>query len=122
MRGAALVLAGALLLAACGGEPDTFDVAEAEVAAAADYSYTIPAGAGDAYDRGAPLEILPASLTVRVGQVIEIVNEDERGHLVGPFYVGAGEVLRQRFASPGEYVGVCTVHPSGEISLFVDEP
>ena len=51
--------------------------------------------------------------------MIEIENEDDRGHLVGPFFVGAGETLRQRFSSPGEFTGECTVHPSGQITLTV---
>lgn len=54
-----------------------------------------------------------------MGEVIEIVNEDDRGHLVGPFFVGANETLTQRFASEGTFIGNCTVHPSGEITLTV---
>ena len=57
---------------------------------------------------------------MQVGEVIEIVNEDDRGHLIGPFFVGAGETLTQRFASPGEFIGICTVHPSGEIVVTVE--
>jgi hypothetical protein len=49
------------------------------------------------------------------------VNEDDRGHLVGPFFVGKGETLRQRFADTGTFVGRCSVHPSGEILLNVTE-
>ncbi|MDH4145123.1 MAG: hypothetical protein OEY23_08140 [Acidimicrobiia bacterium] len=110
-----LVVAGT----GCGGSDG---IATERVAAApgeAEYRFVIPAGAGLAYDAGEPLEILPADLDVRVGEEIEIVNEDDRGHLVGPFFVGAGETLRQRFASEGEYEGECTVHPSGAITLRV---
>jgi hypothetical protein len=28
--------------------------------------------------------------------------------------------VTQRFASPGEFVGNCSVHPSGQITLRVD--
>lgn len=121
-RSIAAALAGALLLgpvAACAGDDESFDLTDDSSDAAADHEFVIPAGAGEAYDRGEPLEILPAELQVSVGEVIEIVNEDERGHLVGPFFVGAGETLRQRFASPGRYTGECTVHPSGEIAVVV---
>ena len=69
---------------------------------------------------GAPLTILPAELEVQVGETIRIVNEDDRGHSVGPFFVGANETLTQRFSSPGEFVGICTVHPSGEFVLVVN--
>lgn len=111
----------AVTVVACGGEQEARfedEVAPAEV----DYAFAIPLGAGEALDRGEPLEILPGEMTVAVGEVIEIVNDDDRGHLVGPFYVGAGETLRQRFASPGEFIGVCTVHPSGELILEIVEP
>jgi hypothetical protein len=84
-----------------------------------DYAYLIPPGAGEAIDRGEPLEILPQELTVQVGEILELVNEDDRGHLVGPFFVGAGETVRQRFNAPGSFVGACSVHPSGELILTV---
>ena len=106
-----------LLAVGCGDDGDSFGVEDAD--GDADLQYLIPIGAGEALDRGEPLEILPAELDVEVGDVIEIVNEDDRGHLVGPFFVGANETLRQRFASEGEYIGICTVHPSGQIVVTV---
>lgn len=122
-RLAGLVLAlGAPFAVACGSDDDTATpaVESGDEAAAATYEYVIPVGAGEALDAGEPLEILPAELEVQVGETIRIVNEDDRGHTVGPFFVGANETLTQRFSSPGEFVGVCTVHPSGEIVLTVN--
>ena len=120
---AVLVLSTLSLLAAC-GDDDAAAPGIAPVAAdePATYEYVIPAGAGEALDAGEPLEILPAELVVTVGETIRVVNEDDRGHNVGPFFVGAHETLSQRFSSPGEFVGVCTVHPSGELVLIVNEP
>ncbi|MEO1060947.1 MAG: hypothetical protein AAFZ07_05990 [Actinomycetota bacterium] len=110
----------AVVLVGCGGDSDdSFGLDDAAADEAPDHAFVIPVGAGEAFDRGEPLEILPADLDVRVGEVLEIVNEDDRGHLIGPFFVGAGETLRQRFASPGEFIGICTVHPSGEITVTV---
>lgn len=109
-----------LALVACGGDDGREPAAESiEAVDVATYEFVIPAGAGEALDAGTPLEILPAELVVRVGETIRIVNEDDRGHSVGPFFVGAAETLTQRFSSPGEFVGVCTVHPSGQIVLTV---
>jgi plastocyanin len=85
----------------------------------ATYEYTIPVGAGEALDAGEPLEILPATLEATVGETIEIVNLDDRGHNVGPWFIGANETLRQEFTSPGTFEGVCTVHPSGQLVLRV---
>jgi plastocyanin len=110
----------ALIVSSCGSDggadPATQVMNDTE---AATYEYVIPAGAGEALDAGTPLEILPAKLEVQVGESIRIVNEDNRGHSAGPFFVGANETLSQRFSSPGEFTGVCTVHPSGEFALIV---
>jgi plastocyanin len=101
-----------------GDEEEVFSIEAAE-AGEVDHHYVIPAGSGEAIDRGESLDILPADMSVQVGEVLEIVNEDDRGHLIGPFYVGAGETLRQEFSSPGTYLGICSVHPSGEITITV---
>ncbi len=124
LRRVVLVLVGlSLLVAACGdGDNETLELADdGAVDAPADYAFVIPLGAGEALDAGTPLEILPARLDTKVGEVIQIVNEDERGHLVGPFFVGAHETLRQKFSAPGEFEGVCTVHPSGQIVVAVSQ-
>lgn len=110
-----------LVLVGCGTD-GTFGVEDAKTSAEATYAYTIPLGAGDAYDAGTPLEILPGRLDATVGETILIVNEDTRGHLIGPWFVGEGETLRQTFASPGEFIGECSVHPSGEIRVIISAP
>lgn len=108
-----------LAIAGCTSTPESFDQVDASAQAIPDYEYVIPVGAGLALDAGTPLEILPGDFDARVGQTIQIVNEDDRGHLVGPWFVGAGETMRQTFTTPGEFVGECTVHPSGQIVVTV---
>ncbi len=113
------VLVVALVTAGCGSKQPEGLFSSDDSGTAPDYLYIIPMGSGEAIDRGESLDILPAELTVTVGEVIEIINEDDRGHLVGPFFVGRGETLRQRFTDPGTFIGECTVHPSGQIILNV---
>lgn len=120
MKRWAAVLIAVALATSCGGDGELFEDAGFGEGVA-DYSFTIPVGAGEAIDRGATLDILPGELLVSVGEVLELVNLDDRGHLVGPFFVGAGETLRQRFNTPGEFEGICSVHPSGEFVLTVVE-
>lgn len=108
----------AALLVGCGGRPAPRVEA---TDAAATWSYTVPAGTGDRMDRGEDVDVLPAALDAAVGDVLTIVNEDDRGHVVGLFFVGPGETLTQRFASPGTYRGRCSVHPSGEVTITVQE-
>ncbi len=112
-----------LVLAACGGDDASSGpgIAAVDDDGTATYEFVIPPGAGEALDEGTPLEILPAELEVTVGETIRIVNEDDRGHLVGPWFVGAGETVTQEFSSPGEFEGECTVHPSGQLVLSVRE-
>ena len=118
-RWVGLVLFAVASASGCGnGDDQAFELGSA-AAREADYRYVIPAGSGEAIDRGEPVEILPGSLEVVVGEVIEIVNEDDRGHLVGPFFVGAHEMVRHAFASTGTFEGICSVHPSGQIVITV---
>ena len=121
MRRLGLAVVVALLVSACGSDGPAPLFRDDEAAGAADYSYTIPAGSGEAIDRGESLDILPRELDVKVGEVLELINRDDRGHLVGPFFVGEGETLRQRFNAPGTFIGACSVHESGEIVLTVTE-
>lgn len=117
----AAICAAVFLTGACSANGDGAGpgFSETAAAAAANYEYTIPAGAGVALDEGTPLTILPGELEVKVGETIKIVNNDDRGHNVGPWFVGAGETLRQAFTSEGSFEGNCTVHPSGTLVLRV---
>lgn len=118
----ALAVAGTVsIVSSCGGESasPTPGISGASADAPADHEYLIPAGTGELIDGGERVEIIPAELEVRVGEVLRIVNEDDRGHVIGAFYVGAGETLSQTFSAPGELAGECSVHPSGSFTLTV---
>ena len=110
-----------LLVAACGSDDSAPELESGDAAVPADYEYVIPAGTGEQIDAGVEVEILPGRIDAKVGEVIRIINEDDRGQLVGPFFVGAHETVTQRFASPGSFVGACYVHPSGQLILEVTE-
>jgi hypothetical protein len=86
-----------------------------------DHDFVIPEGTARRIARGEAIEIVPQHLDVRVGESIRIRNEDTSGATVGIFYVGAGEVVRMAFTTPGELKGVCDVHPSGEFTITVHE-
>lgn len=108
-------------MSACGSGSDSSPgISAAESAVSADYDYLIPAGTGDRLDAGERVDLIPADLVVTVGETIQIVNEDSRGHVIGAFYVGPGETLRQTFTEPGVLAGECSIHPSGRFSLTVN--
>lgn len=114
-----LAIVALVVFAACSGDRNDALVVDDPGVSQADYDYLIPEGTGDRIRAGEDVEILPAELDVNVGETIRIVNEDDEGHFVGIFYVGAGETVTQRFSSPGEYTGQCTIHPSGKLSLRI---
>lgn len=117
----AALIAPLLALSACGGDDPTSTVAVGEVDAGAEFEhdYTIPLGTADRIEAGEPVEIVPREMVVEVGESIRIVNDDDEGHIVGVFYVGAGETLTKQFASAGVLEGECSVHPSGQFTLRV---
>ena len=84
-----------------------------------DWDYLIPHGTAARINAGHQVAIVPAELTVHRGDTIRIVNEDIVDHIVGVFYVGAGETMTQRFQSVGVLTGECSVHPSGAFTLTV---
>ena len=122
-----VVLAGWLLGRSGDGdddaEPGRVQVSDVDDVGAAEFEfdYLIPPGTADRIAAGEEVEIVPQELVVDVGDSIRIVNEDDVGHAVGVFYVGAGETLTQRFDRPGELSGECSVHPSGSFTLRVVE-
>lgn len=95
-------------------------IASADEVTDSGYDYTIPLGTKDRIDAGELVEIVPRVLTVHVGEAIRIVNDDDVGHVVGVFYVGAGETATSRFTAPGELTDSCTVHSGGEFTLRVE--
>jgi len=119
-----IVIAAAIglsvLVSSCGeSSPGRPGINAASDEVEADWAYVIPAGTGERIDGGERIEIIPAELDVRVGEVLRIVNDDDRGHVIGAFYVAAGETLTQTFSAPGELSGECSVHPSGSFTLTV---
>lgn len=118
-----VVLAGAFLIGQTvrdDGIDTRLQIASADDVTSFEHDYTIPPGTAARIDAGEAVEIVPLELTVHVGEAIRIVNDDDEGHVVGVFYVGAGETLTQQFTAPGELSGACSVHSGGEFTLRVE--
>lgn len=96
------------------------DITAADDATRFEYDYVIPPGTASRIAAGESVEIVPAELVVRVGEAIRIVNNDDEDHVVGVFFVAAGETLTQRFNRAGVLAGECSVHPSGAFTLRVE--
>ena len=109
---AAALLATATLIGACSKSAN--DIPEGETR-----EYTIPAGTGARIDNGEDIEIVPSRIVLHVGDRFVVHNEDDREHSVGPYVVGAGETLEQRYTTPGLLRGLCTLHQSRELEILV---
>jgi hypothetical protein len=109
---------------ACSGDvaqPGLSAVPVTTIAGPYDYDFTIPAGTGVLLDAGARPAVFPTFLDVKVGDTIRIINDDDRGHTMGTFYVLAKSTLTYRFTTAGVFRGECTVNPGQEFVLTVTE-
>lgn len=116
-----VVLLGAYLLGARGGDETGLRAEHADDASSFEHDFVIPLGTADRIAAGEVVEIVPAELVVEVGEAVRIVNEDDDDHIVGVFFVAAGETLTQRFNDVAVLEGECSVHPSGAFTLRVVE-
>ena len=119
-----VVLAGAYVIGTSFGEDDApggIDITSADDATEFQHDFVIPLGTAERIEAGEPVEIVPAELVVEVGDALRIVNEDSADHIVGVFFVAAGETLTQRFNSEAVLEGECSVHSGGSFTLRVVE-
>jgi hypothetical protein len=82
----------------------------------------IPPGTDEMVMEGLSGELIPSEIRLQVtGQnVLVIRNNDFADHTVGPFFVRAGETVRQVFTQPAVYTGTCSITHSAEISIVVE--
>jgi len=86
-----------------------------------EYWIVVPYGAREITDTQFESFVEPIiSLSVSGKNTLVIRNDDFVANSIGPFYVGAGETLRQRFYEPAVYQGVCTIN-QGPIRIEVSE-
>jgi hypothetical protein len=83
------------------------------------YEYTVPSGTVARIEAGEKLYVFPRQLDVRVGDQLVIHNNDTRVIEVGPYTVDRNATLAQTFNQPGTIVGICTIHPSGRVTINV---
>jgi plastocyanin len=79
----------------------------------------VPLGTSARITAGEDVVLLPGTLSVSVGDTLEIRNLDVTAHEVGPYQVAAGQTLRQTFTEPGTIHGTCSLNPMGEVTIEV---
>jgi len=83
------------------------------------YEYTVPPGTVEAIEAGEQIYVFPRSLDVRVGDQLIIHNNDTRVVEVGPYTIDRNATLAQTFTQPGTIIGICTIHPSGRVTINI---
>jgi hypothetical protein len=84
----------------------TYEVAA--VSDGADYEVVIPPGTAALAAGGQNVEFFPEGFTMKVGETLRIRNIDNASATLGPFVIGPGETLTQRFTQPGDIEGYCS--------------
>ncbi len=82
----------------------------------------IPLGTEMLFRTGGGDDLMPDELRLSVSgrNTLVIQNNDIADHNIGPFYVRAGETLRQTFTEPAEFVGACSVSHSDTVTVIVE--
>jgi plastocyanin len=79
----------------------------------------VPLGTAARITAGEDVVLLPGTMSISVGDTLEIRNLDVTAHEVGPYQVAAGQTLRQTFTEPGTIHGTCSLNPMGEVTIEV---
>lgn len=109
---------GLLAVASLGGASLIWDGGEAK-----ETTFVIPEGAAATLDIptiDSAIDV-PTDLVFEKGEVLAIKNEDVSANRAGPWVLAAGETLRMKFDTPGEYFYLCTVNEAASVTVTVVE-
>lgn len=67
-------------------------------------------------------ELIPSEIRLSLDgrNTLVIQNDDIIDHQVGPYFVRAGETIRQEFTRAATFVGTCTARHDGTINIIVE--
>jgi hypothetical protein len=103
----------------------SFDELSRDIAAnsAEEYWIVIPQGTREMMLMGMGDEFVPAQIRLNLnGQhTLVIRNDDFADHTIGPFFVRAGETVRQSFTEVAIIEGTCSVRHNASIRIIVEE-
>lgn len=84
-----------------------------------DHRYEIPSGTAAALDEGQAVAIVPAELHLAPHDRLTITNDDDRRHEIGVFSVDPGQTVSYTFPNKGTFIGACTLHSGGGVTIYV---
>lgn len=90
---------------------------------AEEYWIVIPQGTREMILMGQGDEFVPAQIRLNLnGQnTLVIRNDDFADHTIGPFFVRAGETVRQEFTEVAIFEGTCTIRHNASIKIIVEQ-
>ncbi|MEP7112015.1 MAG: hypothetical protein ABI862_02010 [Ilumatobacteraceae bacterium] len=104
----------AMTAASCGGDGGA--KAPAQVV-----EIVVPAGTQAKLDRGELVDVMPAELHFKVGDVLRIRNDDSAPQFVGPYRVEAGAQFELTYGAPGQYGGLCNLAGGAGYKFVITE-
>ena len=82
--------------------------------------YVIAPGTRQALNEGKPVEnAIPNALSLKVGDTLELVNNDSEAHTYAFIVLRPGETARHTFRQVGVFIGTCTVNDHEEVTITV---
>ena len=111
-----LVVGGLLIVATAALVVQRYDAR----AGAVDHRFEIPAGTAARIDAGEQVAVVPSELYLSQGDTLTIDNDDDRAHEIGVLSVRTGETLSYTFPSKGTFIGACTLHSGGGVTIYVE--
>jgi hypothetical protein len=96
---------------------------DVSVNASTEYWIVIPQGTREMMLMGEGDEFVPAQIRLKLnGQnTLVIRNDDFADHTVGPFFVRAGETVRQEFTQTAILEGSCSIRHGASIKIIVEQ-
>ncbi len=82
----------------------------------------IPQGTQEMIKHGLAADVVPEEIRLEASgrNTLVIRNNDITDHTIGPYFVRAGETVRQRFTQPATFVGTCSIRQQAEVSIIVE--
>ena len=64
--------------------------------------------------------MIPQQIIIHLDQTLVLVNDDDRTHNLGGYYVRAGETMRVNYPRPGLYMNSCSVNSGALVYVHVE--
>lgn len=84
--------------------------------------FVIPEGTVARQAAGESVNVLPETITLKLGQqdTLVIRNDDSQAVQIGPFKIGPGQRYEQQYYNRGTFDLVCTLHTTQKLKIVIE--